>query len=122
MKGIISACITFAFIYTCLCQCDFNTTFAIENGDKYSDCRNASLNTANIENGQTHCCLFVVAGDGANRCGAVTDDQYDNIKTYKKYLNEFKPYNEDVEIKKIKCGSNYLSYSLFVISILALIF
>ena len=123
MKGIISACITFTLIYTCLCECRIyngtNYTLALD-GDKINACRQAYLDDSNLENGQTHCCLFIVGNGDYNQCGPLTDDQYRNIKDYRKYLNEFVYGNLD--IKKIRCGSNYLSYSLFVISILALIF
>ena len=129
MKWILSIFIIFTLIFNCLCQSqdqrecvikrnikDYSESSAIEDDDKVSACR-AAYTLSNT--GATHCCLFTFE-NSINQCGGVTDDQYEHIKEYKKYLNNF--VYSDLVVKKIKCGSHYLTYSLFAITILALIF
>ena len=62
----------------------------------------------------THCCF--IKSDGYNGCKSLTDDQYENIKRYKKYMKQFSTYAN----LKIKCSGEFLTYSLFVL--LALLF
>ena len=61
---------------------------------------------------KTHCCY--VEEDDKSYCREISDDAYENIKRFKKYKkNEFNHY-------KIKCSSEYLSYSL--LALIALLF
>ena len=61
---------------------------------------------------KTHCCY--VQENGNDYCREISDDAYENIKRFKQYKkNEFPSY-------KIKCSSEYLSYSL--LALLALLF
>ena len=62
----------------------------------------------------THCCYFEY--DGVQKCKSLTDDQYENIKRYKKYLKQ----NDTYANLKIKCSGEFLTYSLF--ALLALLF
>ena len=62
----------------------------------------------------THCCY--IERDGDSYCDQLTDDQYENVKKYKKYLKEHLGYSS----VKIKCSGEFLTYSLFVL--LALLF
>jgi len=61
----------------------------------------------------THCCYFEY--EGTQRCKSLTDDQYENIKRYKKFMKE----NGYTDLK-IKCSGEFLFSSLFVL--LALLF
>ena len=63
----------------------------------------------------THCCYF--QSDGYTGCKALTDDEYENIKRYKKYMKET---HENYGNLKIKCSGEFLAYSLF--ALLALLF
>ena len=56
---------------------------------------------------KTHCCYFEY--DNVAECKEITDDAYENIKRYKTY---FKNFHKDV---KIKCRSEFLTYSIFVL-------
>ena len=60
----------------------------------------------------THCCYVEL--NGAGQCRQLNDDQYENIKRYKEYLENT---NDNV---KIKCSGEFLTYSLF--ALLALLF
>ena len=62
----------------------------------------------------THCCLFEI-GDKKVGCGGVTDDEYENIGRYKKYLED--RYDIDYDID---CSSKFVTFSLF--ALLALLF
>ena len=62
----------------------------------------------------THCCYF--KSDVLNECRPITDDQYENIKRYKKYMKQY----PDFDNLKIKCSGEFLTYSLF--ALLALLF
>ena len=62
----------------------------------------------------THCCYFE---DGNYvDCIQITDDQYENIGRFKKYLRDHTPY-EDLGID---CSSRFISFSL--LAVLALLF
>ena len=63
----------------------------------------------------THCCLFEYS-DEKLECGAITDDQYENIGRFKKYMRD--DYGDD-DIG-IDCSSKFISFSLLVA--LALLF
>ena len=124
MKGIIfCTLITSLFYYSLLENNCNNITFNEGGHDKFADCgkEGAYLNNDEREAGCTRCCLFIY-DNGSSFCHAITDDQYEHIKNYKKYYNEFKLKEGEDEVDKIKCGSNYLSYSLFIIALFALIF
>ena len=62
----------------------------------------------------THCCLFEI-GDKKVGCQGVTDDEYENIGRYKKYLED--RYDTDYDID---CSSKFVTFSLF--ALLALLF
>ena len=64
--------------------------------------------------GYTHCCLFEI-GDKKVGCQGVTDDEYENIGRYKKYLED--RYDTDYDID---CSSKFVTFSLF--ALLALLF
>ena len=119
MKGIIFCTLIVSLIHFSLQACD-NGLFS-DGSDKFADCGRTgrSLNTTETADGMTHCCLFQY-DNGSTFCHGVTDDQYEHIKNYKKYVNEFKYTNDQID--KIKCKSNYLNYSLLIIALFALIF
>ena len=62
----------------------------------------------------THCCHF--KSDSIDDCRPITDDQYENIKRFKKYMKQDSIYAN----LKIKCSGEFLTYSLF--ALLALLF
>ena len=62
----------------------------------------------------THCCYF--KSDTLEGCQPITDDQYENIKRFKKYMKQYPDYAN----LKIKCSGEFLTYSLF--ALLALLF
>ena len=57
----------------------------------------------------THCCMFEYA-NGTKVCGAITDDKYENIGRFKKYM---RGDVGDDEIN-IDCSSRFISFSLLV--------
>jgi len=61
---------------------------------------------------KTHCCY--VEDDNGQSCQEISDDAYENIKRYKKFKKNTSSHF------KIKCSSEYLSYSL--LALLALLF
>ena len=62
----------------------------------------------------THCCLFEFSnGQG---CYQITDDQYENIGRFKKYLRD-QGNDDDLGIE---CSSRFISFSL--LAVLALLF
>ena len=63
----------------------------------------------------THCCYLratTQSGNEIRRCIEINDDAYENIKRYKNFL---KNTLSDV---KIKCSSEFLTYSLFALLVL----
>ena len=61
---------------------------------------------------KTHCCFMDL--DGNKKCGEISDDEYENIKNYKKYLkNNYKKV-------KIKCSGEFTRLSL--IHLISLVF
>ena len=62
----------------------------------------------------THCCLFEFSSTSA--CYQITDDQYENIGRFKKYLRD-QLGDEDLGIE---CSSRFISFSL--LAVLALLF
>ena len=63
----------------------------------------------------THCCMFEDT-NGIIGCGGITDDEYENIVRYKKYLRD----QYDDEDIGIDCSSRFISISL--LAVLALLF
>ena len=63
----------------------------------------------------THCCYFE-SKNGINGCYQITDDAYENIVRYKKYLRD-QIADDDLGIH---CSSKFISLSLF--AVLALLF
>ena len=62
----------------------------------------------------THCCLFEFSnGQG---CYQITDDQYENIGRFKKYIRD-QSGDDDIGIE---CSSRFVSFSL--LAVLALLF
>ena len=119
MKGILLCTLIISLIHFSLTAKACNKAPIDEDNDNFAVCgkKGASLQDEEKKEGKTHCCLFI-QDNGTRFCDGVTDDEYENIKNYKKSRNEF----NGESIDKIKCGSNYLSYSLCVIALLALIF
>ena len=64
--------------------------------------------------GYTHCCLFEIGGNKVG-CRGVTDDEYENIGRYKKYLEDRDNTDYDID-----CSSKFVTFSLF--ALLALLF
>ena len=116
MKEIILFTLIVSFIYLSEQSC--NWAIPSYNDSKASDCRNSTCTDPEKKaNAYTHVCLFVLK-DKIGRCQGVSDDAYENIKKHKRYWEDFR----GVEIKKIKCGSSYLSHSLILMAFLALFF
>ena len=64
---------------------------------------------------KTHCCYFE-SKNGINGCYQITDDQYENIVRFKKYLRD-QIGDDDIGIQ---CSSRFISFSL--LAVLALLF
>ena len=58
---------------------------------------------------RTHCCYYTDASE--SKCIQITDDQYENIVRFKKFLRD---ESGDSDIN-INCSSKFLSFSLFVV-------
>ena len=66
---------------------------------------------------KTHCCYVKETDSEGNKnysCREISDDAYENIKRYKKFMKNTRSKF------KIKCGSEYLSYSLLALLALLL--
>ena len=63
--------------------------------------------------GATHCCYMQI-DDNEPSCAELTDDEYENIGRYIKYL-ESRGNDYDVDIN---CSSKFLSLSLFAVAAL----
>ena len=121
MKGIVFCALIALLIHFSLQNCDNET---VDEGDKVFACsigaadkKSHGVSEEERKNmGWSYCCLFIT--DSRKFCHGVTDDQFQNMKKFKKYVKEFN-YSD---IDEIKCGSSYLSYSLFVIVLFVLIF
>lgn len=71
-----------------------------------------------VESDATHCC-FVPDDNERARCWQLTDDEYENIKRFKSFAKQY--YN--MPKLRIKCSSNILSSSLFILfSLFGLLF
>ena len=86
---------------------DFSTLL-----ESYEEDYCSSLQT---DPGFTHCCYFE-SKNGINGCYQITDDQYENVVRYKKYLRD-QIADDDLGIH---CSSKFISLSLF--AVLALLF
>ena len=64
----------------------------------------------------THCCYVKESSNStiSAKCVQITDDQYENIKNFKKYI---KDENGDDDFK-IDCSSNFVAISLFAVLVL----
>ena len=84
---------------------------AADTDDLVDYCRVLSTSTD-----KTHCCYVKEKiGETEKRyCTEISDDAYENIKRYKKFMKNSR------DKFKIKCGSEYLSYSLLVLLALLL--
>ena len=60
---------------------------------------------------RTHCCYYTDSSDYSGKCIQITDDQYENIVNFKKFLRD---ESGDSDIN-IDCSSKFLSFSLFVV-------
>ena len=58
---------------------------------------------------RTHCCYYT--DTSVSKCIQITDDQYENIVRFKKFLRD---ESGDSDIN-IDCSSKFLSFSLFVV-------
>ena len=115
MKEIILFTLIASFIYLSMEDCNLGTPKY--NDTKFADCRDIIENTGDSRcSGYPRTCL--VTSDKANYCRALTDEEYLHIKKYKKYLEE----HGNIDVDKIKCGSNYLRNSLVFIAFLTLFF
>ena len=81
--------------------------FSFSHIDDDSDLREDYCRVLSTSTDKTHCCYF--RNDTGESCKEISDDAYENIKRYKKYLKNFS------NTVKIKCSSEYLSYSLFAL-------
>ena len=60
---------------------------------------------------RTHCCFYTDSSSDSDKCIQITDDQYENIVNFKKFLRD---ESGDSDIN-INCSSKFLSFSLFVV-------
>ena len=60
---------------------------------------------------RTHCCYYTDSSSDSGKCIQITDDQYENIVNFKKFLRD---ESGDDKID-IDCSSKFLSFSLFVV-------
>ena len=60
---------------------------------------------------RTHCCYYTDSSSNSGKCIQITDDQYENIVNFKKFLRD---ESGDSDIN-INCSSKFLSFSLFVV-------
>ena len=60
---------------------------------------------------RTHCCYYTDSSSDSGKCIQITDDQYENIVNFKKFLRD---ESGDSDIN-IDCSSKFLSFSLFVV-------
>ena len=60
---------------------------------------------------RTHCCYYTDSSSDSGKCIQITDDQYENIVRFKKFLRD---ESGDDKID-IDCSSKFLSFSLFVV-------
>ena len=60
---------------------------------------------------RTHCCYYTDSSSDSGKCIQITDDQYENIVNFKKFLRD---QSGDDKID-IDCSSKFLSFSLFVV-------
>ena len=86
---------------------DCERTFPPEVTDKEDRINYCRIRTTKGDN--THCCYKQSKNEQEGRCVEITDDQYENIGRYITYLK-----NTDSGIK-IRCSSEYLTYSLFAL-------
>ena len=61
----------------------------------------------------THCC-YVDGGNYEGQCIGLTDDQYENIVRYKKYIRD-NDENAGGDDFGIDCSSKFISLSLFAV-------
>ena len=94
------------------------------NGEYYCDDWKTLYSSSNLEDlegedcamltptgqGMTHCCLFEI-GEGNRTCREISDDMYENIGRYVKWVED----QHDITDVEIDCSSKFLSLSLFVI-------
>ena len=64
--------------------------------------------------GYTHCCYMQI-DDNEPSCAELTDDQYENIGRFIKYLEDLNGNDPDIDIY---CSSQFLSLSLFAVAAL----
>ena len=64
---------------------------------------------------KAHCC-YISDGNSSGHCIAITDDEFENIVRFKKYIRD-RNVDEDFEID---CSSKFVTMSLF--ALLALLF
>ena len=102
----------------------FALSFYTIKGEIYGTCDDSTLSTSEIDEDYcsllrvsapyTHCCYM--ESDKYSECIALSDDQYENIVRFKKYLRDHKD-DDDIGID---CSSKYISLSL--LAIFALLF
>ena len=63
----------------------------------------------------THCCRFEIGDNDNYYCDELTDDEYENIGRYKKFMEDSTGADWDID-----CSSKFVTFSLF--ALLALLF
>ena len=114
MKEILLFTLIASCIYLSMEECNSETPHY--NDTKFADCRDVGAG-GNEGDACTRVCL-IVYDDDSRKCQGLTDEEYLHIKKYKKYLEE----HGNIDVDKIKCGSNYLRNSLVFIALLTLFF
>ena len=74
----------------------------------------SALRTSGIDN--AHCCFFEGSSDTLKGCYEITDDQYENVVRFKKYISD-QLGDDEIEIH---CSGKFISFSM--LAVLALLF
>ena len=102
-------------LFIAFINCDYDCGGLTENVVKVPDdseeeyCQMLKIGNDGI----THCC-YVDGGNYEGQCIGLTDDQYENIVRYKKYIRDHdeKAGGDDFGID---CSSKFISLSLFAV-------
>ena len=96
-------------------ECQHLTIGGLNYGDLLSNYEEDYCSSLKTSGEFTHCCYFE-SENGIKGCYQITDDQYENIIRFKKYLRD----QIDDDDLGIHCSSRFISLSLF--AVLALLF
>ena len=95
-------------------ECDYVTFDGATSGQLIEELEEDYCAVLKTTGDYTHCCLFEFSnGQG---CYQITDDQYENIGRFKKYIRD-QSGDDDIGIE---CSSRFVSFSL--LAVLALLF